>query len=71
MARKHEVGKINLDAYEFEPFVNEKYTGVTIRWDSDIGLRKYLNIKEGDALEVFKHDKYIIFTKYQNEEVAK
>lgn len=34
-------------------------------------MRKYLNIKEGDALEVFKHDKYIIFTKYQNEEVEK
>ena len=38
MARKHEVDKINLDVYEFEPFVNEKYTGVTIRWDSDIGV---------------------------------
>ena len=41
MARKLEVDKINLDAYEFEPFVNEKYTGVTIRWDSDIGFGEY------------------------------
>lgn len=33
-----EVDKINLDAYEFKPFVNEQYTGVVIRWDSDIGF---------------------------------
>lgn len=51
-----------------------KATG-TIRRVDDLGrvvipkeMRKYLNIKEGDALEVFKHDKYIIFTKYQNED---
>lgn len=46
MARKHEVDKINLDAYEFEPFVNEKYTGVTIRWDSDIGFGEYTIYKD-------------------------
>lgn len=54
-----------------------KATGAIRRVD-DLGrvaipkeMRKYLNIKEGDTLEVFKHDKYIIFTKYQNEEVEK
>ena len=41
MARRFEVDKINLDAYEFEPFVNEKYTGVVIRWGSDIGFGEY------------------------------
>ena len=41
MARRFEVDKINLDAYEFEPFVNEKYIGVVIRWDSDIGFGEY------------------------------
>lgn len=51
-----------------------KATGAIRRVD-DLGrvaipkeMRKYLNIKEGDALEVFKHDKYIIFTKYKNED---
>ena len=49
-----------------------KATGAIRRVD-DLGrvvipkeMRKYLNIKE-----VFRHDKYIIFTKYQNEEVEK
>lgn len=41
MARRFSVDTINLDAYEFEPFVNEKYTGVVIRWDSDIGFGEY------------------------------
>lgn len=41
MARRFPVDEINLDAYEFEPFVNEKYTGVVIRWNSDIGFGEY------------------------------
>lgn len=41
MARRFEVDKINLDAYEIEPFVNEKYTGIVIKWDSDIGFGEY------------------------------
>lgn len=41
MARRFEVDKINLDAYELEPFVNEKYTGIVIKWDSDIGFGEY------------------------------
>lgn len=51
MARKHEVDKINLDTYEFEPFVNEKYTGVVIRWDSDIGFGEYTIYKSIDSEE--------------------
>ena len=41
MARRFAVDAINLEAYEFEPFVNEKYIGVVIRWDSDIGFGEY------------------------------
>ena len=41
MARRFAVDEINLDAYEFEPFVNEKYIGFVIRWDSDIGFGEY------------------------------
>jgi len=41
MARRFEVDKINLDAYDIEPFVNEKYTGFVIKWDSDIGFGEY------------------------------
>jgi hypothetical protein len=46
MARRFAVDTINLDAYEFEPFVNEKFTGVVIRWDSDIGFGEYTIYKE-------------------------
>lgn len=51
MARRFEVDKINLDAYEFEPFVNEKFTGVVIRWDSDIGFGEYTIYKAHDSNE--------------------
>ena len=49
MARRFEVDEINLDAYEFEPFINEKYTGVTIRWDSNIGFGEYIIYKAIDS----------------------
>ena len=45
MARRFEVDKINLDAYEIEPFINEKYMGFVIRWDSDIGFGEYIIYK--------------------------
>jgi hypothetical protein len=41
MARRFEVDKISLDAYEVEPFINEKYIGFVIRWDSAIGFGEY------------------------------
>lgn len=41
MARRFEVDKINLDTYEIEPFINEKYVGFVIKWDSDIGFGEY------------------------------
>ena len=41
MARRFEVNSINLDAYDIHPFVNEKYTGFVIKWDSDIGFGEY------------------------------
>lgn len=44
-----EVDKINLDAYEFKPFVNEKFTGIIIRWDSDIGFGEYTIYKEAGS----------------------
>lgn len=51
MARRLAVDAINLDVYEFEPFANEKYTGVTIRWDSDIGFGEYTIYKAVDSDE--------------------
>jgi hypothetical protein len=41
MARRFEVDKINLDVHEIEPFINEKYVGFVIKWDSDIGFGEY------------------------------
>jgi hypothetical protein len=41
LARRFEVDKINLDAYEIKPFINEKYIGFVIKWDSDIGFGEY------------------------------
>jgi hypothetical protein len=49
MARRFEVDKISLDAYEIEPFVNEKYTGIVIKWDSDIGFGEYTIYKAADS----------------------
>ena len=49
MARRFEVDKINLDAYDIEPFVNEKYTGFVIKWDSDIGFGEYTIYKSIDS----------------------
>lgn len=49
MARRFPVNSINLDAYEFEPFVNEKYTGFVIRWSSDIGFGEYTIYKAVDS----------------------
>ena len=49
MARRFEVDKINLDAYEIEPFVNEKYMGFVIRWDSDIGFGEYTIYKAASS----------------------
>lgn len=46
MARRIEVNNINLDAYEIKPFVNERFTGLVIRWDSDIGFGEYTIYKE-------------------------
>lgn len=41
MKRRFEVDKFNLDPYDIEPFVNEKYKGFVIKWDSDIGFGEY------------------------------
>ena len=49
MARRFAVDKINLDAYEFKPFINEKYTGFVIRWDSNIGFGEYIVYKHVGA----------------------
>ena len=49
MAVQFEVDKINLDAYEFEPFVNDAYTGVVIRWDSKIGFGEYTIYRDSDG----------------------
>ena len=46
MARRIEVNNINLDAYEIKPFVNDRFTGIVIRWDSDIGFGEYTIYKE-------------------------
>ena len=51
MARCFEVDSINLDAYEIEPFINEKYIGFVIKWDSAIGFGEYTiyrSVSSGD-----------------------
>lgn len=51
MARRFEVDKINLDAYEIEPFVNERGSGIVIKWDSDIGFGEYTLYKAANSDE--------------------
>lgn len=59
MARKHDVTKINLDAYDIEPFVNEKYIGFVIRWDSDIGFGEYTIYKQRGLDEWLADSEYM------------
>lgn len=59
MARRIEVDKINLDAYDIEPFVNEKYTGFVIKWDSDIGFGKYTIYKSADSDKWYGDSEYM------------
>jgi hypothetical protein len=59
MARKHDVTQINLDAYDIEPFVNEKYTGFVIKWDSDIGFGEYTIYKKIDSDEWFADSEHM------------
>lgn len=33
--------EINLSAYSVTPFSNEKFEGILIKWDSDIGFGEY------------------------------
>ena len=41
MARRFAVDEINLCVHEVEPFMNEKYDGFVITWNSDIGFGEY------------------------------
>ena len=54
-----EVDKINLDAYDIEPFVNEKYTGLVIKWDSDIGFGEYVIYKAIGSDEWYGESEYM------------
>lgn len=49
MARRFEVNSINLDAYDIHPFVNDKFTGFVVKWDSDIGFGEYTIYKASDS----------------------
>lgn len=62
MARRFAVDTINLDAYEFEPFVNEKYMGVVIRWDSDVGFGEYTIYKPIDS----EDDRWLAQSEYMD-----
>ena len=49
MGRRIDVKKINLDAYDVEPFVNERGVGFAIKWDSDIGFGEYTIYKHANS----------------------
>lgn len=59
MARILELDKINLDAYDIEPFVNEKYAGFVIRWDSSIGFGEYTIYKKVGSDEWFADSEHM------------
>lgn len=59
MARRFEVNSINLDAYDVHPFVNEKFTGFVIKWDSDIGFGEYTLYKEVGSDEWHADSEYM------------
>lgn len=41
MSRKINVKDINLQIDTVKPFVNEKFSGITIEWSSTIGFGEY------------------------------
>lgn len=41
MKRKHDVEKINLTVRSMRPFCNDKFDGISIEWESDIGFGEY------------------------------
>ena len=55
IASNFDITKINLDAYEIEPFANSEYTGISIKWDSDIGFGEYTIYKSIDSDEWCAH----------------
>jgi len=59
MARVLELDKINLDAYDIEPFINEQYAGFVIKWDSDIGFGEYTIYKQRGSDEWFADSEYM------------
>lgn len=59
MARKLDVTEINLDAYDIEPFVNSKYVGFVIRWDSSIGFGEYTIYKKVGTDEWFADSEHM------------
>lgn len=59
MARKHDITQINLDVYDIEPFVNEKYAGFVIKWDSDIGFGEYTIYKKVGSDELFADSEHM------------
>ena len=59
MPRTLELDKINLDAYDIEPFVNSDYAGFVIKWDSNIGFGEYTIYKKVGANEWFADSEHM------------
>jgi hypothetical protein len=59
MARRLDITEINLDAYDIEPFVNSKYVGFVIKWDSSIGFGEYTIYKKVGADEWFADSEHM------------
>lgn len=59
MKRKHDITKINLDAYDIDVFSNANFTGFVIKWNSSIGFGEYTIYKRTGTNEWFADSEYM------------
>lgn len=59
MARRFEVDSINLNIREIDPFVNDKYTGFVIGWNSDIGFGEYTVCRSVDSNKWYAYSEHM------------
>lgn len=59
MARKNDPTKINLEITSVEPFENNKWEGLGINWDSDIGFGTYIIYKKPGESELYADSEHM------------
>ena len=59
MSRKNDPTKINLEITSVQPFENNKWEGLAINWDSDIGFGTYMIYKRPEKSELYADSEHM------------